>query len=68
MVTKLTLLGLNLVGRGCVSACGQRGGEQDIRGGRLVLRVGEAGLSAPAAQGLIRKGALQSSSGGLQGR
>lgn len=45
---KLTLLALDVVGDG-VSACGQRGGEQHVSGGRLVLRV-KAGLSAPAAQ------------------
>lgn len=58
--SRLTLFGLNLVGDG-VSACGQRGREEDVVGGSLVLRVGEAGLSAPAAQRLVRKGALQRS-------
>lgn len=50
---KLTLLALNVVGGGGVSARGKRAGEQYVSGGRLVLRVGEAGLSAPAAQRLI---------------
>lgn len=49
LANKLTLLGLNLVGDG-MSAYGQRGGEQDVSGGRLLLRVGKAGLSAAAAQ------------------
>lgn len=45
-----------------MSACGQRGREENITGGSWVIGVGEAGLSAPAAQRLIRKGALQRSS------
>lgn len=60
LAAQLTLFGLNLVGDG-VSACGQRGREEDVIGGPLVIRVGEAGLSAPAAQRLVRKGALQRS-------
>lgn len=44
-----------------MSACGQRGREEDVVGGSLVISVGEAGLSAPAAQRLVRKGALQRS-------
>lgn len=60
LAAQLTLFGLNLVGDG-VPACGQRGREEDVIGGPLVIRVGEAGLSAPAAQGLVRKGALQRS-------
>lgn len=50
LANKLTLLGLNLVGGDGMSAYGKRGGEQDVSGGRLVLRVGKAGLSAAAAQ------------------
>lgn len=53
ILSKLTLLALHVVGGDGVSACGQRAGEQYVSGGRLVLRVGEAGLSAPAAQRLI---------------
>lgn len=34
-------------------ACGQRAGEQYVGGGRLVLGVGVAGLSAAAAQRLV---------------
>lgn len=50
LATKLTLFGLNLVGGDGMSACGQRGGEQNVRGGCLVLGIGKAGFSAPAAQ------------------
>lgn len=59
--TKLTLFGLNLIGDG-VSADGQRGREENIAGGSWLVGVGEAGLSAPAAQRLIGEGALQWSS------
>lgn len=66
LAARLTLFGLNLVGDG-VSACGQRGREEDVVGGSLVIRAGVAGLAAPAAQGLVRKGALQRSPWRLKG-
>lgn len=47
-------------------ARGQRGGEEDVGGRGLVLRVGEAGVPPPAAQRLVREGALQGPSGGLE--
>lgn len=49
-----------------MSACGQRGCEQNIIRGRLVIRDGEACLSASTAQRLIRKGTLQCSSRRLE--
>lgn len=64
--SKRTLLGLQLVGRGSVSARGQRGGEEDVGGCGLVLRVGEAGVPPPAAQRLVGERALQGPSGGLE--
>lgn len=50
LAAKLTLLGLTLVGGDSMSASGQGGREQDVVGGRLVVRVSKAGVSAPAAQ------------------
>jgi len=50
---KLTLLALHVVEGDGVFPRGQRTGEQDVGGRRRVLRVGEAGLSAPAAQRLV---------------
>lgn len=47
-------------------ASGQRGGEQDVGGRGLVLRVGEAGVPPPAAQRLVGEGALQGPPGGLE--
>lgn len=58
---------VGVVGGAGVFACGQRAGEQHVAGSRLVLRAGEAGVPAPAAQRLVRKGALQGASGRLQG-
>lgn len=63
---KLTLLALHVVGGDSVSACGQRTGEKHVDWGGLVLRVGKAGIPAPAAQRLIGKGALQGASGWLR--
>ena len=68
LAAKLTLLGLTLVGGDSMSASGQGGREQDVVGGRLVVRVSKAGVSAPAAQWLIGKCALKSSSGRLEGK
>ena len=47
---KRTLFALHMVGGACVFACWQSAGEQYISRSRLVLRVGKAGVSAPAAQ------------------
>lgn len=48
-------------------ARGQRGGEEDVGGRGLVLRVGKAGVPPPAAQRLVGEGALQGPPGGLKG-
>lgn len=65
MTAELTLFGLHLIGQG-VSARGQRGREEIARRPRVV-RDGEAGLPAPAAQRLVGEGALQRSPRRLRG-
>lgn len=65
MTDQLTLFGLHLIGQG-VSARGQRGREEIARRSRVV-RDGEAGLPAPAAQRLVGEGALQRSPRRLRG-
>lgn len=67
-LVQLTLLGLCVGGGGGVLAYGQSARKEHAHGGRLVFRVGKAGVPATAAQRLVGKGALQRAPGGLQGR
>lgn len=52
-LTLLVLRDVGVVGVGAVFARGQRAGEKHVVGVALVLRVGEAGIPAPAAQRLV---------------
>lgn len=66
MSVTLTLFALRVAGGARVFACRQRAGEQHVARGCLALGAGEADVSVPAAQRLVRKSALQRASGRLR--